>query len=154
MKTVYPDCKNSYKQERSFSKDTRPTYSPNIEGRAQGVNNDSASRLQYDSGRKQDNTPVLQPPPTSRVTLLNLTPYTQEEALLQELKATREALHEKDYRLQHLEEANNRLLFRMRNLRVEIQGKEKTISELNQEINFMKRKLHKPTEIRCGWIVE
>lgn len=42
----------------------------------------------------------------------------------------------------------------MRNLRVEIQGKEKTISELNQEINFMKRKLDKPTEIRCGWIVE
>ena len=36
----------------------------------------------------------------------------------------------------------------MRNLQVEIQGKEKTIHELNQEINFMKRKLDKPTEIR------
>ena len=36
----------------------------------------------------------------------------------------------------------------MRNLQVEIQGKEKTIHELNQEINYVKRKLDKPTEIR------
>lgn len=36
----------------------------------------------------------------------------------------------------------------MRNLQVEISGKDNTIAELNQEINFLKRKLSEPTEIR------
>ena len=62
--------------------------------------------------------------------------------------ATKEEIKERERRIQLLEEANDRLVFRMRNLQVEIQGKETTIHELNQEINFMKRKLDKPTEIR------
>ena len=68
--------------------------------------------------------------------------------MLQELRAAKEALREKDRRLQFLEEANNRVVFRMRNLQVEISGKDNTIAELNQEINFLKRKLSEPTEIR------
>ena len=36
----------------------------------------------------------------------------------------------------------------MRNLQVEISGKDNEIRELNQEITFMKRKLDKPMEIR------
>ena len=67
---------------------------------------------------------------------------------MQELRAAKEALREKDRRLQFLEEANNRLVFRMRSLQVEISGKDNTIAELNQEINFLKRKLSEPTEIR------
>lgn len=73
--------------------------------------------------------------------------------MLQELRAAKEALREKDRRLQFLEEANNRLVFRMRNLQVEISGKDNTIAELNQEITFLKRKLSEPTEIR-KWLFE
>lgn len=36
----------------------------------------------------------------------------------------------------------------MRNLQVEISGKDNSITELNQEINFIKSKLDKPREIR------
>ena len=67
---------------------------------------------------------------------------------MQELRAAKEALREKDRRLQYLEDANNRLVFRMRNLQVEISGKDNSITELNQEISFIKRKLDKPREIR------
>lgn len=35
----------------------------------------------------------------------------------------------------------------MRNLQVEISGKDNSITELNQEINFIKSKLDKPREI-------
>ena len=66
---------------------------------------------------------------------------------MQELRAAKEAIREKDRRLQYLEEANNRLGFRMRNLQVEISGKDNSITELNQEINFIKSKLDKPREI-------
>ena len=64
-----------------------------------------------------------------------------------ELRAAKETIREKDRRLQYLEEANNRFVFRMRNLQVEISGKDNEIRELNQEITFMKRKLDKPMEI-------
>ena len=67
---------------------------------------------------------------------------------MQELRAAKEAIREKDRRLQYLEEANNRLVFRMRNLQVEISGKDNSITELNQEINFIKSKPDKPREIR------
>ena len=67
---------------------------------------------------------------------------------MQELRAAKEAIREKDRRLQYLEEANNRLVFRMRNLQVEISGKDNSITELNQEINFIKSKRDKPREIR------
>ena len=67
---------------------------------------------------------------------------------MQELRAAKEAIREKDRRLQYLEEANNRLVFRMRNLQAEISGKDNSITELNQEINFIKSKLDKPREIR------
>ena len=70
---------------------------------------------------------------------------------MQELRAAKEAIREKDRRLQYLEEANNRLVFRMRNLQVEISGKDNSITELNQEINFIKSKLDKPREIR-KWV--
>ena len=68
----------------------------------------------------------------------------------QELRKAKDALNEKERRLQFLEEANNRLIFRMRNLQVEIGSKDQEIKELNQEINYVKRKLDKPTEICIG----
>ena len=70
--------------------------------------------------------------------------------MFQELRTAKEALREKDRRLQYLEEANNRFVFRMRNLQVEISGKDNEIHELNQEINFIKRKIDKPIEICMG----
>ena len=67
--------------------------------------------------------------------------------MIAELHAAKETIREKDRRLQYLEEANNRFVFRMRNLQVEISGKDNEIQELKQEITFMKRKLDKPMEI-------
>ena len=71
----------------------------------------------------------------------------------QELRKAKDALNEKERRLQFLEEANNRLIFRMRNLQVEIGSKDQEIKELNQEINYVKRKLDKPTEICTGYFI-
>lgn len=67
---------------------------------------------------------------------------------MQELRAAKEAIREKDRRLQYLEDANNRLVFSMRNFQVELSGKDDSITELKQEINFIKSKLDKPREIR------
>lgn len=71
----------------------------------------------------------------------------------QELRKAKDALNEKERRLQFLEEANNRLIFRMRNLQVEIGSKDQEIKELNQEINYVKRKLDKPTEICISYFI-
>ena len=71
----------------------------------------------------------------------------------QELRKAKDALNEKERRLQFLEEANNRLIFRMRNLQVEIGSKDQEIKELNQEINYVKRNLDKPTEICISYYI-
>ena len=71
----------------------------------------------------------------------------------QELRKAKDALNEKERRLQFLEEANNRRIFRMRNLQVEIGSKDQEIKELNQEINYVKRKLDKPTEICISYFI-
>ncbi|KAK8799992.1 hypothetical protein WA588_002811 [Blastocystis sp. NMH] len=76
----------------------------------------------------------------------NQGPY-QSDKMLQELRTAKDALRENDRRLQYLEEANNRFVFQMRNLHVQISGKDNEIHELNQEINFIKRKIDKPIEI-------
>ena len=72
--------------------------------------------------------------------------------MLQELRTAKDALRENDRRLQYLEEANNRFVFQMWNLHVQISGKDNEIHELNQEINFIKRKIDKPIEI-CRWLL-
>ena len=72
--------------------------------------------------------------------------------MLQELRTAKDALRENDRRLQYLEEANNRFVFQMRNLHVQISGKDNEIHELNQEMNFIKRKIDKPIEI-CRWLL-
>lgn len=64
-----------------------------------------------------------------------------------EVRKLKEALAEKEHRLQYSEEVNNRLVFRMRSHQTEMSGKENEIKELKQEISFLKRNTSKPIEI-------
>lgn len=67
-----------------------------------------------------------------------------------EVRKLKEALAEKEHRLQYSEEVNNRLVFRMRSHQTEMSAKENEIKELKQEINFLKSKTSKPVEICIG----
>lgn len=111
---------------------------------------DDYHRLQREYDRlKSDVAATQQNQGPYQVTCLNPC-EGKSDKVFQELRTAKEALREKDRRLQYLEEANNRFVFRMRNLQVEISGKDNEIHELNQEINFIKRKIDKPTEICRG----
>lgn len=67
--------------------------------------------------------------------------HPQNEVLLQELRRATETIREKDRRIQIIEEANNRVLFRNRTLQAEISVKNNQIDDLSKEITYIKSKL-------------
>ena len=67
--------------------------------------------------------------------------HPQNEALIQELRRATETIREKDRRIQIIEEANNRVLFRNRTLQAEISVKNNQIDDLSKEITYIKSKL-------------
>ena len=72
----------------------------------------------------------------------------------QEQRRVKDALEAKDRRLQYLEEANNRLIFRMRSLQVELGSKDKEIKKLNKDYNILKQQLDMPKEICICYFIE